>query len=215
MEIGVGARPSELSRVQLSEVWQELRLHHPYVVFIPSWTSTTGDLDRSTPLSQVNQSDFFTREIDQQLLRGDVRVAIHSAKDLPCPLPEGLYIVALTKGVDSRDALVMPHGKTLATLRSSAKIGCSSKRRESVIKNLRMDFVPTDIRGTILERLQQMEDQKIDALLMAVAAIIRLRLLVNHLILEHDTEPGQGRLAVIARKDDLEMEQLFSCINQP
>lgn len=213
MQLVVGARSSMLSQEQLWEVWKELVIHHPQVVFQPLFISTSGDLDRTTPLWKVAQSDFFTREIDQQLLQGKIRLAIHSAKDLPSPLPQGLDVVALTKGVDARDSIVMPESMTVHTLPEGAKIGCSSKRRESIIKSLRSDFVPVDIRGTILERLQLLHEQQVDALIMAQAAIIRLRLCVNHHVLSHPTEPGQGRLAIVARSHDVEMKELFSCLN--
>ena len=90
----VGARDSLLSRKQVEEVFSELDF-----AYEPVWLKTYGDLDRKQSLRHLDKTDFFTRELDEALLKGEVNVTIHSAKDLPEPLPEGLEIVALTKGV--------------------------------------------------------------------------------------------------------------------
>lgn len=103
----IGARHSRLSQAQVKEVLQSLNAFHPHVQFAPVWIETTGDRDLSTSLRSLEKTDFFTKEIDERLLRGDFRIAIHSAKDLPEPLTRGLQIVALTKGVDPSDSLVL------------------------------------------------------------------------------------------------------------
>src|SRR3990167_5249098 len=100
MEIEVGARDSLLSRAQVEEVLFELRQHHPHVRFKTHLVQTIGDRDLTTSLRAMDKTDFFTRDVDQMQLTGRCQITIHSAKDLPDPLPAGLTIIALTKGVD-------------------------------------------------------------------------------------------------------------------
>ena len=207
MKILAGSRGSRLARRQVEEVSEAI---FPGVQLVPVWITTCGDLDRSTPMRQVQQTDFFTKEIDQQQLAGEIRLAIHSAKDLPSPLPHGLSVVALTKGVDPRDSFVMRSSDRVEMLPPSARVGSSSKRREAAIRALRSDFVPVDIRGTIDERLFLLDEGLVDGLIVAEAALIRLGLNRNRIVLEHETEPLQGQLAIVARSDDAEMAQLFA-----
>ena len=211
--ISVGARSSALSRVQVEEVLQELNQYHR-VEFDPTWVNTTGDIDLETSLSTLGKTDFFTKEIDALQMKGEVRISIHSAKDLPDPLPEGLVLVALTKGVDSSDSIVLREGETLQTLPKNARIGTSSIRREQNIKVLRSDLVCADIRGNILARLAQLDAGAFDGVVMAEAALIRLKLTHrNRISLPGEGAPLQGQLAVLARADDEEMQQLFRCID--
>jgi hydroxymethylbilane synthase len=211
MQIIVGARASRLSQAQVAEVLAELSLFHPEVRFSPLWVETTGDIDQITSLKTLDKTDFFTKEIDQLLKEGKCRIAIHSAKDLPEPLPFGLAIVALTQGVDPSDSLVLRAGESLPL---NAKVGTSSKRREEELAKMRADLQFVDVRGPIEKRLQLLETQEVDGLVVAEAALIRLKLThLNRIRLNIPTAPLQGKLAIIARKDDEEMRQLFSCIN--
>jgi len=211
MMIRVAARASPLSRAQVEEVLQEL---HPNVEFSMTWVETTGDKDLHTSLRTLPRNDFFTKELDEMLLQGSCDVAIHSAKDLPIPLPKGLRCVALTKGVDPRDVLVLRAGVSLDTLPLHAKIGTSSIRREATIKSLRPDLECRDIRGTIDKRLQKLFSNEIDGVVIAYAALIRLKKLHLHFILlDGPTAKYQGRLAVVARHQNEEMKQFFSAID--
>ena len=110
MLLHVAARGSPLALRQCEEVLKELRLHHPQVRFDLTTVATLGDKDKKTSLRSLSKTDFFTREVDERVLTGQSRIAIHSAKDLPDPLPDGLAVVALTQGVDPADALVMRPG---------------------------------------------------------------------------------------------------------
>jgi hydroxymethylbilane synthase len=214
MEITVGARDSRLSQAQVLEVWQAISSFHPSILFHPVWMKTSGDKDKETPLWKVVKTDFFTQEIDTLLIEKKVRIGIHSAKDLPHPLPKGISIVALTKGIDSRDSLVMNEGFTLEALPLHAKIGTSSKRRETAITQLRADVSVVDIRGTIDERIHLLQTKQIEGVIVAEAALIRLHLThLNRLILDADTDPLQGKLAIVAREEDHEMASLFSAID--
>ncbi len=208
------ARSSPLSRAQVAEVLLLLHVHHPHVMFDVTWVDTQGDKDLTTSLRKMEKTDFFTREIDQMLLDGKCRIAIHSAKDLPDPIAKGLKIIAITEGVDARDCLVFREGESLEQLPKGARIGTSSIRREKAIRDLRLDLQCVDIRGNIQTRLELLDNKTVDGLVMAEAALIRLGLTWrNRILLPWETAPLQGKLAIAAREDDLEMERLFECID--
>jgi hydroxymethylbilane synthase len=181
----VGARSSPLSRAQVEEVRQELGMDFEVV-----WVETVGDRDRKTSLRQMQKSDFFTRELDWMLLNGEIDAAIHSAKDLPDPLPEGLKIALITKGLDSRDALVIKN-------RPVHLVATSSQRREEAVREIFPDCRFVDVRGTIHERLSK----PVDAVVIAEAALIRLKLThLERIFLPGATTPMQGKLAIVCRK---------------
>lgn len=208
LSIKIGARDSALSQAQVWEVHKELNQYHE-VDFDPIWVETTGDRDQKTSLRDLDKTDFFTREIDQMLHERKCRIGVHSAKDLPEPLPKGLAMIALTKGVDPSDVLVFNKELPL-----SAKIGTSSLRREQSVKQLRGNLQCEDIRGNILQRLALLDEGVVDGLVIAEAALIRLNLTHRRRIrLEGDSAPLQGKLAVIARSDDHEMIALFKNIH--
>lgn len=212
--ISVGARTTPLARAQVKEVLEALQVHHPKIHFEPIWIKTAGDKDLSTSLRSLEKTDFFTREIDALQLSGGCRISIHSAKDLPEPLPKGLEVVALTEGVDSSDVLVLRKNTTLSTLPQGARIGTSSDRREKNIKELREDLDCVNIRGSILSRLEQLDKGRYDGVVMAEAALIRLGLTKrNRILLSGERAPLQGQLAVVALSDDAEMHQLFQSID--
>lgn len=180
-----------------------MQREYPHLLFAPIFIKTSGDCDRTTSLRTLDKSDFFTREIDEMLLKGECRLAIHSAKDLPEPLPKGLKLVALTKGVDPSDSLVLRQGEQLGAKKI---VATSSVRREEMVRLLFPDVDFVDIRGTIGERLAKLEKGEVDGVVIAEAALIRLELThLNRISLPGETAPFQGRLAIIARADDHEI----------
>ncbi|MBI5273904.1 MAG: hydroxymethylbilane synthase [Chlamydiales bacterium] len=214
MKIKIGARKSPLSIAQVKEVFQEIKAWAPDILFNLKTYTTTGDADLTTSLKEMEKTDFFTKEIDDGLLGAEIDIAIHSAKDLPATLPDELEIYAITKGVDPRDSVVLYPPFTLKTLPFSSIIGTSSKRREEYLKTIREDFRFFDIRGNIQQRLDLLKSRKIDALVVAESALIRLNLTHLHrVILDAQTTPLQGKLAVIGRKNNVLLKQLFQLIN--
>jgi len=206
--IKVGARDSPLSRVQVQEIGNECQEHHPHTVLVPTFVRTYGDLDRHTSLRTLDKTDFFTREIDQMVLQQQVRLGIHSAKDLPHPLPQGLRCVALTPGIDPSDALVL---RQQAPLLPGSVVATSSLHREQAVSALYPGIHFVDLRGTIGERLQKLEMGEVDGVVIAEAALIRLHLThLPRVRLPGPTTPLQGRLAVLAAESDEEMQHLFS-----
>lgn len=195
--------------MQLKEIQREIDAYQKGLHLEPILFKTTGDIDQKTSLKQLEKTNFFTKEIDEDLLQGKVDLAIHSAKDLPENLPEGLEILAITKGIDSSDSLVFKKG--LKTLPENARIGTSSNRREEAIKKLFPKSLAVDIRGTIQQRLKLLE-KDLDAVIIAEAALIRLSLNPQRIKLPIKTPPLQGKLAVVARKDSPH-KNLFSLID--
>lgn len=206
----VAARDSPLSKAQVQEVQKELLHFFPDLVFHLLFVKTVGDRDKATSLRQLDKTDFFTREIDALLLRGECRAAIHSAKDLPEPLPKGLFLAALTKGVDPSDALVLPERRPLPM---NPLIGTSSVRREEAVRRIFPQARFVDIRGTIGERLEKVQSGELDGVVIAEAALIRLGLThLNRVFLPGETAKGQGQLAVVVQEGDEEMIEIFKSI---
>ncbi len=214
-EIVVGARSSALSQIQVQEIYLLLQNYHPDVVFVKKWFQTQGDLDLQTSLTSLEKTDFFTKEIDDAVLQGLCQVGIHSAKDLADPLPQGLRVVAYTQSIDPSDVLVLREGETLDQLPFQAKIGTSSLRRERNICALRQDLICRDIRGTIEKRLALLDEGVCDGLVVAKAALIRLGIARNTLPLDGEIAPMQGRLAVVAKTSDMDMQKIFLCLHRP
>jgi hydroxymethylbilane synthase len=201
--IETAARTSPLSRAQVEEIaalW-------PHIDFQMHWIETTGDKDQTTSLRILGKSDFFTRELDEMLLAKKVRIAIHSAKDLPDPLPQGLCIAALTQGIDPRDCIVLRKGETL---KKGMIIATSSERREEAVRLLEDTVRFIDLRGTIAQRLSKLETGEADGVVVAAAALIRLKLSLNCVYLPGPTAPGQGQLAIVCREEDEEIVREFS-----
>ncbi len=200
----VVARASPLSQAQFWEFMEIMRSLPERIIWQPIWIESRGDKDKQKSLWNMGKSDFFTYELDQLLLHRKARVALHSAKDLPEPLPNGLVVAAITAGIESCDVLVLRHGLTVKTLPDKAWIGCSCARREEMVRRLRIDFRIKEIRGTIHERLAQLESGAFDGVVMAKAALIRLRLLdhINWIALEGNAAPYQGQLALVIRQED-------------
>jgi hydroxymethylbilane synthase len=211
MQLQIGARGSALSQKQAWEVLGELKKFHPEVDFIPFWIKTTGDADRTTSLRSLDKTNFFTKEIDEMQLAGHFRISIHSAKDLPEPLDPGLCVACLTKGQDPKDVLVLRKGHNTE---GKTVVATSSLRREEEVKKILPHAEIVDIRGTIEERLAAIEQKTVDGVVIAKAALIRLGITPEYEIeLSGPVALYQGQLAVVARRDDIEMKNLFSCLD--
>lgn len=204
MEIRIGTRASSLALRQVDEAMGLLRERYPQAQFSIVTINTSGDKDKLTPISEVEGSDFFTREIDEALLAGKIDLAVHSSKDLPEVIPEGLVVAMETPSVSNFDCLVSRDNIKFMDLPRYAKIGTSSRRRKEQIVNLRRDLKIIDIRGNIQERLDLLSIGKIDALIVAHAALIRLGLedkITEIFALNvFKAHPKQGYLSILARK---------------
>lgn len=190
------ARDSLLSLTQVDE----LMVHFPAIAYELLMVDSFGDNHKDISLIDNQIEDIFTRELDQMLLSGEADVAIHSAKDLPYPLPVGIEVVCLTRSEDKSDSLISRTGLTLLALPPGARIGTSSSLRRAELLALRPDLEVVSIRGTIPERIALVENGEIDALIVATCAMKRLG--IDNCIAEtlpFKTNDLQGSLAVTAR----------------
>jgi len=209
--IRIGTRKSPLALKQVSEILTRVEELYPDAEFDIVPIDTYGDRDKKTPISDTEGTDFFTREIDQALLRGEIDIAVHSAKDLPDELAGGLTVLFITESIDPYDCLVSKSGLKLEELPYGARIGTSSRRRKDQLKKYRPDFEIVDIRGNIEERLtlvgdsgsEAQDERRIDAVVIAAAGLIRLGLINREtqkippdILKPH---PLQGSLAVVTR----------------
>lgn len=213
----VGTRTSPLALAQVREIAQALKAVAPLVKFRIVKMKTAGDRDKKTPISAMEGTDFFTREIDRALLAGGIDLAIHSAKDLADQIREGIVIAATTRSVDPYDVLVSRNGLKLRELPKGARVGTSSERRKKQLRAFRPDLKLVDIRGTMGERLDKLVSERLDAIVIAGAGLIRLGLgghITERISLKIlKPHPLQGSLAVAVREGDLKLRKLFSKLN--
>ncbi|MFH1800771.1 MAG: hydroxymethylbilane synthase [Candidatus Omnitrophota bacterium] len=209
----VGTRTSPLALAQVREITQALKAVAPNVELEIAGMDTVGDMDKKTPISEMEGTDFFTRELDQALLDKRIDLAVHSAKDLPDVIPEGIVIAATTRSVDPYDVLVSKDHLKLRDLPEGAKVGTSSERRKNQLRAYRPDLKLVDIRGTMGERLDKLFSEDLDAIVIAGAGLIRLGL--GRRITERISfdilkpHPLQGSLAVAVRAENKELKTLF------
>ncbi|MBI4397861.1 MAG: hydroxymethylbilane synthase, partial [Candidatus Omnitrophica bacterium] len=179
--------------------------------------TTEGDRTLDLPLPAFGGKGVFTREIEQALLEGKIDLAVHSVKDLPAELPEGLELSAVLEREDPRDCFISSNGTLLMELPEGSTIGTSSVRRTAQIKRLRPDFVPQSVRGNVETRLRKLSEHHYDALVMAFAGLKRLGLdpFVTQML---DTDfflpaGGQGIIGIETRAGDARVLDLCAAVN--
>lgn len=207
MQMKVISRNSKLALIQVEECFAL----YPGIKYELVSVASFGDKRKDISLLGNPPADIFTRELDQAILDGTADVAVHSAKDLPYPLPAGLEVIALLKEFDQTDSLVSRNNLTLSELPAGSKVGTSSPTRRKELLALRPDLEIASIRGTIEERIAQVDDGSVDALIVATCALKRLGL--THRIAEvlpFETHPLQGLLAVVAASHRTDLKEQFS-----
>lgn len=188
--------------------------HFPELKYAIIPVLSYGDKHKEISLFHNSDTDFFTRELDLALLNGGSDIAIHSAKDLPYPLPEGLEVISLLESTDKTDALVTRENMMLNELAPFARIGTSSLSRKNELLKLRNDLEIVSIRGTIEERIRLTDNGQLDGVIVATCALKRLNL--EHRISEilpFKTHPLQGNIAIVARADDRKAKGVFNKID--
>lgn len=217
MKIVVGTRGSKLALIQTNWVVEELKKSNPHVEFEVKVIKTKGDLVTNVPLHKIGDKGLFTKEIEQELLDGVIDLAVHSMKDMPSTLPEGLKFASVPKREDPRDVLVLKDGYTsIEDLPKGAKIGTGSKRRTYQLLNHRPDLEIIPIRGNIDTRIRKIQDENLDGVVLAAAGLIRAGL-ENRIsyYLPADVvvpAPAQGALALEIRANDDKIEEIISHI---
>ena len=166
---------------------------------------TTSEHHPDTPLAVIDQRDVFTRQLDEALIAGEIDLAVHSLKDVPTGLPEGISLAAVTRRHDPSDVLVSDDRYTLEDLPHEAVVATSSLRRKSQLLHHRPDLKIVGIRGNVDTRVRKMREGAADAVVLARAGLERLGLDAPHTIIPTDVvlpAVGQGALAVATRRDD-------------
>ena len=214
--ITIGTRGSQLALWQAEYVRKRLNDRFPDRTIELKVIKTTGD--RITDRSLVGLGKgVFTKEIEIALLDGTIDLAVHSMKDLPTDMPDGLCIAAIPVRADPRDVLVTQSGLLLDQLPKGAKIGTTSPRRKSQLLYLRPDLQVMDVRGNLDTRLRKLHETELDGVILAAAGIKRL--IGEETITEYFEADqmvpaaGQGALGVEARADDPEIKTLLDAIN--
>ena len=214
--IKVGSRGSDLALRQTEEILGQLRPRYPETDFQVVTVRTQGDANPDAPLASLDLG-IFVKEIERQLLDGDLDMAVHSLKDLPAKLPEGLVLAAMSRRKDPRDVLINRWNCPLNRLPEGARIGTSSARRRALLLNICPQVEVLPIRGNVDTRLQKATGEDYDGVVLAAAGLLRLGLT------EHIAEylspqrfvppPGQGVLAVEVRDGDHRMIDLLRTID--
>jgi hydroxymethylbilane synthase len=203
----IGTRGSALALWQARSIARALREAtgvEPEIVII----KTSGDKFQQTSFSQIGTKGIFIKELEDALLEARIDLAVHSMKDVPTEMPEGLTIAAIGKREDVRDALISSSGATLALLPQGARVGTSSLRRQSQLLYARRDLRMLELRGNVDTRIEKLKRGDYDAIVLAKAGLDRLGLSGNiSQVLPHDVSlpaAGQGAIGIEARTGDAE-----------
>jgi hydroxymethylbilane synthase len=215
----LGARGSPLALAQANEARRRLAEAHGWGIerIALQVIRTTGDRIQDRPLADVGGKGLFTKEIDAALLAGAIDAAVHSAKDLPSLMPDGVAIGAYLPREDVRDALVSALADTVEGLPREATFGVASLRRQAQALRLRPDLKPVLLRGNVETRLRKAESGVVGATLLAFAGLKRLGLAHRaRAVLDVDKflpAPGQGAIAITARSADARALQALNAIS--
>lgn len=204
--IKIGTRGSKLALWQANWVKSALKTKHPSLSFELVIIKTKGDKILDVPLAKIGGKGLFVKEIEEAILTGRIDLAVHSMKDMPGKIPDGLCIGAVPARENPKDVLISKKDLLLSELASGASIGTSSLRRTAQLLNARPDIVILPLRGNLDTRLKKLETEDIDAVILAAAGVIRLNF--ENRITEYLDEnimlpaAGQGALCIEIRKDD-------------
>ena len=217
--VRIGTRKSQLALVQTYWVKAELEKHYPNIDFVVEEMSTKGDKILDVPLAKIGDKGLFTKELEVGMLNNTTDFAVHSLKDLPTNLPEGLMLGCVTKRVDPADALVVNEkhrDKKLETLPEGAVIGTSSLRRLAQLRHHFPHLEFKDIRGNVNTRLAKLDAGEYDAIILAVAGLQRLDMGDRiHQNISPDISlhaVGQGALGIECREGDEEVLAILKAI---
>ena len=218
-ELRIGTRGSQLALYQANWVKERLIQIHPHLKVTLITIKTTGDKTQDAPLAKIGGKGLFVKEIEEALIQKRVDLAVHSIKDVPTELPEGLHLSAITKREDPRDAFISKDGTLLKDLPQRAKIGTSSLRRQAQLLHFREDFELIPLRGNLDTRLKKLERMNLDGIVLAMAGVKRLGLeaRITEVIPTEISLPaiGQGALGIETRKGDEEVEGRIQFLNDP
>ena len=218
-QLRIGTRGSALALWQAEWVKAQLLAAHEELAVELLVIKTTGDKILDVPLAKVGGKGLFVKEIEEALLDGKADLAVHSVKDMPAELPEGLHLAVMPPREDPRDALISRNGAGLEALPHGARVGTSSLRRAAQLLHLRPDLRIETLRGNVDTRLRKLESEGFDAIVLAAAGLKRMEL--SHVVSEY-LEPermlpavGQGALGIETRTGDAFTNEMVASLAHP
>lgn len=224
MKLIAGSRGSRLALVQTKSVIKKIKSIYPDIDVDIKVIKTKGDKILDKALDKIGDKGLFVSEIERQLLSKDIDFAVHSLKDMPSQLMEGLKLTKSPKRADSRDVIILnskydKQEDIIGWIRNSKniKIGTSSKRRSAQLMEINSDLDIVPIRGNIDTRIEKIEKENLDAIVLAAAAMQRLNISGENIYYFDKEEfipaPAQGALAIEIRKEDSKLEEIFEQIS--
>ncbi len=215
----VGTRGSLLARTQTNWVVEQCKQAHSGLEIVVEIIQTTGDMRRDVPFAAVGTKGMFVKEIEQALLDGKIDVGVHSLKDMPSELPDGLELACVPKREDPYDALISRNGLRFDQLPQGAVVGTSSVRRQAQLRLNRPDLQLVELRGNLDTRLRKLDEGQYDAIVVACAGLNRLGLeeRITERLSTQVCVPaaGQGALALETRIGDSGTLSLLAAIQDP
>ncbi len=216
--ICVGTRGSKLALAQTNWVVEQIKAYHPGLEIEVQIIHTKGDKILDVPLAKVGGKGLFVKEIEEALLHKTIDLAVHSMKDVPTELPEGLEIAIIPQRESPFDVLITKDGQDLRGLSAGAKVGTSSLRRTAQLRACRPDLRIENLRGNLDTRLRKLSEGLYDAIIVAEAGLLRLGLGEDTPRWRFGPEVmlpaiGQGALAIEIRRDDLDLEEGLSFLH--
>ena len=218
-KLRIGTRGSRLALCQARLAETELRAVFPSLETEITEISTSGDINSEEDISRVGGKGIFVKEIEQSLLSGEIDIAVHSMKDMPSVLPDGLIIGSVLKREDPRDVFVSADGRTLEQIGGKGRVGTGSIRRTAqlLLRFPSLEVVP--IRGNVDTRLKKISSEDLDGIVLAAAGLNRLGLserITQHLARNRMVPaPCQGIISIECREDDTETRNFISAITHP
>jgi hydroxymethylbilane synthase len=217
--VKIGTRGSKLALWQANWVKQSLEKKNPGLKVVLNIIKTRGDKILDVPLARVGGKGLFVKEIEEALMSGQVDLAVHSMKDMPADIPQGLCIGAVPERENPKDVLISKDHQAFTELPAKAVIGTSSLRRAAQLLHARKDLVIQSLRGNLDTRLKKLETDNLDAVVLAAAGVLRLGL--QDRITEYFEETvmlpaiGQGALCIEIRQEDEGIRSLLKPLDNP
>jgi hydroxymethylbilane synthase len=215
----IGTRASPLALAQAAEARARLMAAHGLAeeAFEIVAITTSGDRIQNRPLSEAGGKGLFTKELEDALLSGRIDIAVHSSKDMPTRLPDGLELSAFLPREDARDAFIGRGARSIAEMPQGAVVGSSSLRRQALIRRMRPDLKVETFRGNVQTRLAKLESGVAGGTILAMAGLKRLRL--DHVatdimsLEDFPPAPGQGAICIESRIGDARVQETLAGIH--
>lgn len=216
MKVVIGSRGSQLALWQSEWAKSQLASTHDGLDVTIEVIKTEGDANLAASFSEIGSKGVFTKEVDEALLSGRTDFSVHSLKDLPTSLLDGLELAAVSPREDVRDAICARDGLSLSDLPDGARVATSSLRRQALLRSARPDVNLRPLRGNVDTRIRKLETEELDAIVLAGAGLKRLKLNehISQLLPPSEFVPaaGQGVMALVARTNDPQVSELLSVV---